>query len=96
MEPEYTWSRSAASDHLRLSGRCVRPDIRRMHSRLIRLLALASDNCTLGGVFRVQQLFPAKGLVTDIECEARDRQQLEKLIAALRAKGYAVSQVELN
>ncbi|MXO58059.1 threonine ammonia-lyase [Altererythrobacter salegens] len=39
---------------------------------------------------------PAKGLVTDIECEARDRQQLEKLVAALRAKGYAVSQVELN
>jgi threonine dehydratase len=39
---------------------------------------------------------PAKGLVTDIECEARDRTQLEKLIAALRAKGYAVSQVELN
>ena len=39
---------------------------------------------------------PAKGLVTDIECEARDRAQLEKLIAALRAKGYAVSQVELN
>jgi threonine dehydratase len=39
---------------------------------------------------------PAKGLVTDIECEARDRAQLEKLIAALRAKGYSVSQVELN
>ena len=39
---------------------------------------------------------PAKGLVTDIECEARDRAQLEKLVAALRAKGYAVSQVELN
>jgi threonine dehydratase len=39
---------------------------------------------------------PAKGLVTDIECEARDREQLEKLIAALRAKGYSVSQVELN
>jgi threonine dehydratase len=39
---------------------------------------------------------PAKGLVTDIECEARDRHQLEKLIAALRAKGYSVSQVELN
>ena len=39
---------------------------------------------------------PAKGLVTDIECEARDRQQLEKLVAALRAKGYSVSQVELN
>ena len=39
---------------------------------------------------------PAKGLVTDIECEARDREQLEKLVAALRAKGYSVSQVELN
>ena len=39
---------------------------------------------------------PAKGLVTDIECEARDRQQLEKLVAALRRKGYTVSQVELN
>ena len=39
---------------------------------------------------------PAKGLVTDIECEARDRTQLDKLVAALRAKGYAVSQVELN
>ena len=39
---------------------------------------------------------PAKGLVTDIECEARDREQLEKLVAALRARGYSVSQVELN
>jgi threonine dehydratase len=39
---------------------------------------------------------PAKGLVTDIECEARDRAQLDKLVAALKAKGYAVSQVELN
>jgi threonine dehydratase len=39
---------------------------------------------------------PAKGLVTDIECEARDRSQLDKLVAALRAKGYSVSQVELN
>jgi len=39
---------------------------------------------------------PAKGLVTDIECEARDRAQLDKLVAALKAKGYVVSQVELN
>jgi threonine dehydratase len=39
---------------------------------------------------------PAKGLVTDIECEARDREQLESLVAALRARGYTVSQVELN
>jgi threonine dehydratase len=39
---------------------------------------------------------PAKGLVTDIECEARDRAQLDKLVAALRARGYTVSHVELN
>ncbi len=39
---------------------------------------------------------PAKGLVTDIECEARDREQIEKLVEALRARGYSVSQVELN
>ncbi|ANU08580.1 threonine ammonia-lyase [Paraurantiacibacter namhicola] len=39
---------------------------------------------------------PAKGLVTDIECEARDREQLDQLVAALREVGYNVSQVELN
>ncbi len=33
---------------------------------------------------------PAKGLVTDIECEARDREQLDALVAALRAEGYTV------
>ena len=45
---------------------------------------------------RIFTNLPAKGLVTDIECEARDRAQLEALIAALQAKGYSVSQVELN
>jgi len=45
---------------------------------------------------RIFTNLPAKGLVTDIECEARDREQLEALIAALKAKGYSVSQVELN
>jgi threonine dehydratase len=35
-------------------------------------------------------------LITDIECEARDREQLDALIHALRAKGYAVNPVELN
>jgi threonine dehydratase len=45
---------------------------------------------------RIFTHLPAKGLITDIECEARDRDQLEGLIAALRAEGYAVSQVELN
>ena len=45
---------------------------------------------------RIFTNLPAKGLVTDIECEARDREQLDKLVAALRARGYSVSQVELN
>ena len=45
---------------------------------------------------RIFTNLPAKGLVTDIECEARDRQQLEALVQALTQKGYKVSQVELN
>jgi threonine dehydratase len=45
---------------------------------------------------RIFTNLPAKGLVTDIECEARDREQLEALIADLRRNGYAVSHVELN
>ncbi|MEO6093901.1 MAG: threonine ammonia-lyase [Novosphingobium sp.] len=44
---------------------------------------------------RIFTHLPAKGLITDIECEARDRDQLDALVAALRAKGYAVSQVEI-
>ncbi|WP_082126350.1 threonine ammonia-lyase [Aurantiacibacter marinus] len=45
---------------------------------------------------RIFTNLPAKGLVTDIECEARDRQQLEALVKSLTDKGYHVSQVELN
>ena len=45
---------------------------------------------------RIFTHLPAKGLITDIECEARDREQLDALVAGLRARGYDVSQVELN
>ena len=45
---------------------------------------------------RIFTHLPAKGLITDIECEARDRSSSKALVAALRAEGYAVSQVELN
>lgn len=45
---------------------------------------------------RIFTNLPAKGLVTDIECEARDREQLDALVNSLKAKGYAVSPVELN
>ena len=45
---------------------------------------------------RIFTHLPAKGLVTDIECEARDKEQLDALVTALRAEGFEVSQVELN
>ena len=44
---------------------------------------------------RVFTTLPAKGLITDIECEARDRAHLDRLVAALGAAGYDVSTVEL-
>ena len=45
---------------------------------------------------RIFTTLPAKGLITDIECEARDKAQLDALVASLRAAGYAVHKVELN
>ncbi len=45
---------------------------------------------------RIFTHLPAKGLITDIECEARDKDQLDGLVAVLRANGYQVSQVEIN
>lgn len=45
---------------------------------------------------RIFTTLPAKGLITDIECEARDGEQLSALVTALRAKGYKVEQVELQ
>ncbi|MGN6374872.1 MAG: threonine ammonia-lyase [Sphingomonas sp.] len=44
---------------------------------------------------RVFTTLPAKGLITDIECETRDRAHLDRLIQALRDAQYEVSQVEL-
>jgi len=44
---------------------------------------------------RVFTNLPAKGLITDIECEAKDKEQLEGLIANLNSAGYDVRQVEL-
>jgi threonine dehydratase len=44
---------------------------------------------------RVFTTLPAKGLITDIECEARDRAHLDRLVMALRAAGYETSTVEL-
>ncbi|MCH4893122.1 MULTISPECIES: threonine ammonia-lyase [unclassified Sphingomonas] len=44
---------------------------------------------------RVFTTLPAKGLITDIECETRDRAHLDRLIDALRLANYEVSQVEL-
>jgi threonine dehydratase len=44
---------------------------------------------------RVFTTLPAKGLITDIECETRDSRHLDRLIQALREAHYEVSQVEL-
>jgi threonine dehydratase len=45
---------------------------------------------------RIFTTLPAKGLITDIECEARDAEQLNELVDALRAARYRVEHVELN
>ncbi|WP_407876042.1 threonine ammonia-lyase [Qipengyuania nanhaisediminis] len=45
---------------------------------------------------RIFTTLPAKGLITDIECEARDAEQVDKLVAALREAQYKVQVVELN
>ena len=44
---------------------------------------------------RVFTTLPAKGLITDIECETRDKAHLDRLIAALQSAGYEVHPVEL-
>jgi threonine dehydratase len=44
---------------------------------------------------RVFTTLPAKGLITDIECETRDAAHLDRLMAALDAAGYEASRVEL-
>lgn len=45
---------------------------------------------------RIFTTLPAKGLITDIECEARDAEQLQGLVDGLGAAGYKVERVELN
>lgn len=44
---------------------------------------------------RVFTTLPAKGLITDIECETRDRAHLDRLVAALSEAGFEVHPVEL-
>jgi threonine dehydratase len=44
---------------------------------------------------RIFTTLPAKGLITDIECETRDREHLDTLVGALRQAGYQVTLVEL-
>ncbi len=45
---------------------------------------------------RIFTTLPAKGLITDIECEARDADQLQGLVNGLKSAGYKVERVELN
>ena len=45
---------------------------------------------------RIFTSLPAKGLFTEIECEARDAAQIDALIEALRAKDYDVESVAID
>ena len=45
---------------------------------------------------RIFTHLPAKGLTADIECEARDGEQIERLVKSLRDKGYEVVQAEVS
>ena len=45
---------------------------------------------------RIFTTLPAKGLITDIECDARDAEQLQGLVDGLKVAGYKVERVELN
>ncbi len=45
---------------------------------------------------RIFTTLPAKGLITEIECETRDRDHLDRLIESLRARGYDVRPVEMD
>ena len=44
---------------------------------------------------RVFTNLPAKGLITEIECETRDRAHLDRLVVALGEAGYEVAPVEV-
>ena len=44
---------------------------------------------------RIFTTLPAKGLITEIECEARDGAQIDCLVKALESKGYSVELAEL-
>ena len=44
---------------------------------------------------RIFSTLPAKGLITDIECETRDAAHLDRLMKALEVEGYEVVPVEL-
>ena len=44
---------------------------------------------------RIFTNLPAKGLSLDVECETRDRDHLQGLLAALREAGYEVAPIEV-
>jgi threonine dehydratase len=66
---------------------------------LYRVMRLFNDhNVNIIEIYhqRIFTTLPAKGLITDIECEARDAEQVERLVESLRANGYSVQLVELG
>ena len=45
---------------------------------------------------RIFTTLPAKGLITEVECEARDAAQIDGLVKTLQANGYSVELAELE
>ncbi len=65
---------------------------------LVSMLRIVSDQGVNIMEVAHQRIFtsvPAKDLMTEIECETRDRDHLDRLVAALREGGYKVSVIEL-
>ncbi|MXP10162.1 threonine ammonia-lyase [Pseudoblastomonas halimionae] len=64
--------------------------------RVMKLVAEANVNIIDVIHHRVFTALPAKDSMTDVECEARDREQLDGLIQRLRDEGFKVSRVEVD
>ncbi|MBA2936451.1 threonine ammonia-lyase [Sphingomonas sp. CGMCC 1.13654] len=82
------------------SGRLARLRIR-LQDRPGALYAVArifqEENANILELYH-QRIFtnlPAKGLTLDVECETRDAEHLDRLVAAIVREGYEVSRVEL-
>ncbi|MBK6707677.1 MAG: pyridoxal-phosphate dependent enzyme [Sphingomonadales bacterium] len=76
------------ADHLTRPSRCFAKVMKLFNEHNINIIEIYHQ--------RIFTTLPAKGLITDIECEARDAEQLQGLVDSLKDAGYKVERVELN